>query len=109
MGPTPIPLVIYLVLKYPKHFMYICLCCGYRKAVLPIEAELNNSESEANDEDSDTDLDIYINKLNKMKEDLFKTAKRNIDEAQMKQKRDYDKKYVIGKKNVSMSITCMCV
>lgn len=71
----------------------------HRKAIIPIEIELaedkksDNSQSE--NEDEDPNLECYIKKMNDFRDELFKKAK---DEAQMKQKCNYDRK--LGKRKV---------
>ena len=79
-----------------------------RRAVLPIEVKLGQDASddeETNSEGNDLSLHGYVKKMSMLRDDLFSTAKKNIDDAQMKQKRDYDKKHVIGKK-VIIVIAC---
>ena len=77
---------------------------SYRKAILPIEAELGNvgeSEGSASESESDEELDSYIKKIKKLRDNLFSVAKTNIDDAQLKQKRDYDRKHGVNNKKVS--------
>lgn len=76
---------------------------SYRKAILPIEAELGNvgeSEGSATESESDEELDSYIKKMKKLRDNLFSVAKINIDDAQLKQKRDYDRKHGVNNKKV---------
>ena len=74
----------------------------HRKAVIPIEMELAEDErsddSESEKEDEDPNLQCYIQKMNDFRDELFKKAKSKIVDAQMKQKRDYDRKH--GKRKV---------
>lgn len=69
-----------------------------RKAILPIEMELNeqkgdNSQSEKDDNE---DIECYV------KDNLFQKAKGNIVDVQIRQKSDYDmanmarKRYIVG-------------
>ena len=78
-----------------------------RRAVLSIEVKLGQdaSDEETNSEGNDLSLHGYVKKMNMLRDDLLSTAKKNTDDAQMKQKRDYDKKHVIGKK-VIIVIAC---
>ncbi len=66
----------------------------YRNAILPIQAELRIGDNgSCSDESVNTDqVENYIDKMNVFRDELFKDAKENIKNAQMKQKRDYDKK-----------------
>jgi hypothetical protein len=77
---------------------------SHRKAILPIEAELGNageSEGSTSEGESDEELDSYIKKIKKLRDNLFSVAKTNIDDAQLKQKRDYDRKHGVHNKKVS--------
>ena len=74
-----------------------------RKAILPIEAELGNAdelESTASGSECDEELDSYIKRIKKLRDHLFSIAKHNIDDAQLKQKRDYDRKHGVHNKKV---------
>ena len=75
---------------------------SYRKAILPIEAELGNGESErsASESESDEELDSYIKKIKMLRDNLFSVAKTNINDAQLKQKCDYDRKHGVHNKKV---------
>ena len=107
---TPIQLSLSLIID----------CCAYvlkliqRKAILPIEAELGNvgeSESSVSERESDEELDSYIMKIKKLRDNLFSVAKDNIDDAQLKQKRDYDRKHGVYNKRYPCSLnklTGMC-
>ena len=74
----------------------------YRKAVLPIEMELGedrgHGSSESEDDEEKSDMECYIRKMTDFRDTLFKGAKSNIVDAQMKQKSDYDRKH--GKSKV---------
>ena len=82
-----------------KSYRLLCLCNTQKKAILPIEAESDSSVSEI---ESDEELDCYIKKIKKLRDNLFSVAKDNIDDAQLKQKRDYDRKHGVYNKKVSM-------
>ena len=82
-----------------------CIFTRYRKAILPIEMELGederyrSSESEEDDEEGDgPNMENYIRKMTDFRDVLFKGAKSNIVDAQLKQKSDYDRKH--GKSKV---------
>ena len=78
---------------------------SYRKAILPIKAELGNvgeSKGSASESESDEELDNYIKKIKKLRDNLFSVAKTNIDDAQLKQKHDYDRKHGVYNKKVSI-------
>ena len=75
---------------------------SYRKAILPIEAELGSvgeSEGSASESESDEELDSYIKKIKKLRDNLFSVAKTNIDDAQLKQKHYYDRKHGVNNKS----------
>lgn len=64
------------------------------------------------DSDDDEDADSsgsdpiplgYTKQMKHLKASLFMRAKRNIDDAQMKQKRDYDKRHVTGNKVIKIN------
>jgi len=60
------------------------MCC--RKAVLPIEAELGNSSDSSESEcDDDPGIERYVQKMNELRDYLFRKAKSNIDDAQLRQ------------------------
>ena len=78
-------------------------CNSCRKAILPIEAELGNvgeSERSASESESDEELDSYIKKIKMLRDNLFSIAKTNIDDAQLKQKCDYDRKHGVHNRKV---------
>ena len=80
---------------------------SYRKAILPIEAELGNageSEGNASENESDEEIDSYMKKIKKLRDNLFSAAKTNIDDAQLKQKHDYDRKHGVHNKKVLSKI-----
>ena len=60
------------------------------------DEQIDDSESEK--EDEDTNLQCYIQKMNDFRDELFRKAKSKIIDAQMKHKRDYDRKH--GKRKV---------
>ena len=62
---------------------------------------VGESESSASESESDEELDSYIKKIKKLRDNLFSVAKGNIDDAQLKQKRDYDRKHGVYNKKVS--------
>lgn len=59
------------------------------------EQQGDNSQSEKDDNE---DIECYVKKMNAFKDNIFKKAKDNIVDAQIRQKCDYDKKH--GKKKV---------
>ena len=72
----------------------------HRKAILPIQMELGEDEkhgsSEGEDDEEENDdpsVDNYIHKMTDFRDALYKGAKRNIVNAQLKQKIDYDRKH----------------
>lgn len=83
------------------YYTHIC-CYIYRKAVLPIEAELGNSKTSESESDDGACISQYVVKMNEFRDKLFSEAKRNIDDAQLRQKRDYDRKHAISKRKVSV-------
>ena len=77
-----------------------CTCFYFhRKAIIPIQMELAEGEqdesSDNEKEDEDPNLECYIQQMNGFRDKLFNS---NIVDAQMKQKRDYDRKH--GKRKV---------
>ena len=70
--------------------------------VLPIEAELGNSKTSESESDDGACISQYVVKMNEFRDKLFSEAKRNIDDAQLRQKRDYDRKHAISKRKVSV-------
>lgn len=72
----------------------------FRKAILPIEVELNEQQGDNSqtEKDDNEDIECYVKKMNAFKDNLFQKAKGNIVDAQIRQKSDYDKKH--GKKKV---------
>ena len=70
-----------------------------RRAILPNEVELDEQQDENSQSEKDSeDMEGYMKKMNTFKDNLFQKAKRNIVNAQLNQKRDYDKRH--GKKKV---------
>lgn len=55
-------------------------------------------------ENEDPNLEFYIQKMNDFRDKMFKKAKNNIVDTQIKQKRDYERKH--GKKKVHVQ-ACM--
>ena len=47
-------------------------------------------------------INQYVMKMNEFRDKLFSDAKRNIDDAQLRQKRDYDRKHAINNRKVSV-------
>ena len=60
-----------------------------RKPVLPIEQELLNTDGDS----TDLDVDSYMEKMEKLREDMFVKADDNIKDAQAKQKKEYDRRH----------------
>lgn len=71
-----------------------------RKAILPIEMELDEQQGEnsQSEKDDTEDMQCYAKKMNAFKDNIFLKAKCNIVNAQRNQKKDYDKRH--GKKKV---------
>ena len=69
----------------------------FRKAVLPIQMELDEQQSESEKDDAE-DVEGYAKRMNAFRDNLFLKAKSSIVASQMKQKIDYDKKH--GKRKV---------
>ena len=68
--------------------------------MLPIETSLktnDNEDDESEDDNEEVDLQDYIKGIVAMRDRMFETAKKNISEAQIRQKKDYDKKRGIKK------------
>lgn len=63
-----------------------------RKAVLPIEIELQKEDHTAEPSDLDTDIDRIVCRMTEMRKKLFETAGANIKHAQAKYKEHYDEK-----------------
>ena len=77
----------------------------HRKAILPIQMELGEDKKHGSSEDEDdeeknddSNVENYIQKMTDFRDMLYKGAKRNIVNAQLKQKIDYDRKH--GKSKV---------
>jgi len=99
---------LFYILEQFFAYYYTFLPCMYlcRKAVLQIEAELGNSSDSSESEcDDNAGIERYVQKMNELRDNLFRKAKSNIDGAQLRQKRDYDRKHAISKRKVMM--TCI--
>ena len=63
----------------------------------------NNKTTETESEsDGSAGIDQYVLKMNEFRDKLFSDAKRNINDAQLRQKRDYDRKHAIRSRKVSV-------
>ena len=63
----------------------------------------NSKTTETESESDDTAcINQYVMKMNEFRDKLFSDAKRNIDDAQLRQKCDYDRKYAINNRKVSV-------
>ena len=70
------------------------LFISYRKAILPIQMEM---ESEEHSDINEPDLDDYMEKMQDFRNSLCNRADRKIAKAQKRQKSDYDKRHCKGK------------
>ena len=63
----------------------------------------NNKTTETESEsDGSAGTDQYVMKMNEFGDKLFSDAKRNIDDAQLRQKHDYDRKHAISSRKLSV-------
>ena len=93
----------------------ICLPKLHRKAIFPIQMELGeedekhgSSESEDEEENDDLKMENYIHKMTSFRDVLYKGAKRNIVNAQFKQKIDYNRKHGKAKVPIENYHTQIC-
>ena len=77
---------------------------AFRKAILPIEAEINNSSTDSLDvyqyEDQCANSEEICAQMKKIKDAIDSKAMMNIKNAQERYKNDYDKKHHVN--NVSV-------
>ena len=64
----------------------------FRKAVLPIEAEMQKTKKAYLQEEVE-DVDMYAQHMHDIKEGIYQKAITNIGVAQRQQKKDYDEKH----------------
>ena len=67
---------------------------SYKRAKLPVEMELKSTSTpdEGGIEDDFHEVEKKMEQMMKFKEHMFKDAKENIDQAQIRYKQDYDHK-----------------
>lgn len=86
--------------KSTSHTPFELMYC--RKPVLPIEIAMTNHQTSGDDDDDssrdDANIECYMKEMVTMRDELFDDAKSNITQAQLRHKRDYDKKH--GRKKV---------
>ena len=66
-----------------------------RKPILPIEMELRGSHNSGSEDDVSEESNIMKNcsEMQRIRQDIFSKADKNIKHAQERYKRDYDKKH----------------
>ena len=77
------------------------------KAVLPLEMALMKDQPCGSDDSSEGEMNMqrYMKGMVTMRDELFEDAKGKIDQAQLRQKQDFDKKHGRKKVNKYYSIT----
>lgn len=95
--------------QFPKEdhiYVELLLFCLSRKPLLPIESELLPSDDSGGSEE-ECNTDKYCGSMVQIKKNLVSRAKININCAQARYKRDFDKKH--QHKKVCMQYAFMCL
>lgn len=85
---------------------------NFRKATLPIEAEMNSNgadDGDSHQSENSEERERICSQMKKLKEVIECKAMENIEEAQDRYKRDYDKKHHTSKVCVSYVCSIMLI